>query len=71
MLTKKEIEVLKLRKKGLTQKEMAKRLKISQPAVSLFERSIRKKIKESVEVLDLLKGMGIKVNKKDGLVLIK
>ena len=36
MLTKKEIEVLKLRKQGFLQTEIASKLKISQPAVSNF-----------------------------------
>jgi len=36
MLTEKEIEVIKLKKKGLTQLEIAKKLKISQPSVSSF-----------------------------------
>ena len=66
MLTEKEIKVLELKKKGLKQKEIAAKLKISQPAVSLFERSIKKKIGESVEILSLLKERGIKLNKKDG-----
>lgn len=66
MLTEKEIKVLELRKKGLTQKKIAKKLKISQPAVSMFERSIRKKIKESVEVINLLKDMNIKFDKRNG-----
>ena len=53
-----------MRKKGLKQKEIAKKLKISQPAVSFFERSIKKKVRESTEVLDLLKEKGIKLNRK-------
>jgi len=60
VLTEKEAQVLKLRKEGLTQTEIAKRLKISQPAVSSFERSIAKKVKESVELLEFLKGIGMK-----------
>ncbi len=59
MLTTREIEVLKLRKNGLKQIEIAKRLKITQPAVSLFEKSAYRKIKDSVEVLRLAKDLGI------------
>jgi len=59
MLTKKEIEVLKLRKKGFKQVEIAKKLKISQPAVSFFERSISKKIKNSIKILNLAKEFDI------------
>lgn len=47
MLTKKEIEILELRKNNLTQVEIAQKLNISQAAVSGFERSARKKIKEA------------------------
>jgi len=62
-LTSKEIEVLKLRKKGFTQTEIASKLKISQPAVSSFERSISRKIRASLENIELIKGMGIEVKK--------
>ena len=61
MLTKKEIEVLKLRKKGLKQIEIAKKLKISQPAVSFFERSISKKIKNSIKILNLVKKFDVDI----------
>ena len=60
-LTEKEIEVLKLRSKGLKQSEIAKKLKISQPAVSLFEKNAYRKIKDSTEVLELTKKIGIKL----------
>ena len=63
MLTEREIEVLKLRKKGLKQTEIAKRLKISQPAVSAFENSISRKINSSIEILDLLKEMDVDLMK--------
>ena len=64
MLTKKEIEILKLRKKGLNQGEISKKLQISQPAVSLFERNIRRKLKDSVRDLEIIKELGIKYDKK-------
>ena len=60
MITKKEIEVLKLKKKGLTQLEIAKKLKISQPAVSSFYNNILKKIKDAEEILKLKKEIGFK-----------
>ncbi|MDP4039541.1 MAG: LuxR C-terminal-related transcriptional regulator [Candidatus Pacearchaeota archaeon] len=59
MLTEKEIEVLKLKKKGLTQLEIAKKLKISQPAVSSFYNNALKKIKDAEEVLKLKRELGI------------
>lgn len=61
MLSEKEIEVLKLRKQGLKQNEIAKKLKISQPAVSLFEKNAYRKIKDSTELLELIKKLGIKI----------
>lgn len=68
MLTKREIEILKLRKKGMNQKEIAKKLNIKQPSVSLFESNIRRKLKESANISDLLKEMEIKYDKKNGEV---
>ena len=56
-LTGKEIEVLKLRIKGLKQSEVAKKLKISQPAVSLFEKNTKRKISEAKEILQLIKNI--------------
>lgn len=63
MLTEKEIEVLTLRKNGFKQIEIAKKLKISQPGVSSFERSISHKIKDSVILLDLIKELEVDVSK--------
>lgn len=59
-LTEKEIEVLKLRNSNLKQNEIAKKLNISQPAVSLFEKNARRKIKDSIEILELIKKLKIK-----------
>ncbi len=59
MLTKKEIEVIKLKKKGLTQIEISKKLKISQPAVSGFYNNALRKIKQSKEILKIAKELGI------------
>ena len=64
MLTEKEIEVLKLRRKGLKQIEIAKKLDISQPSVSAFENKAYKKIKDSAEVLKIAKELGIDEDKK-------
>ncbi len=60
MITEKEIEVLKLKKENLTQAEIAKRLKISQPAVSSFYNSAIKKMRDAEEVLKIKKEMGVK-----------
>lgn len=53
MLTEKEVAVLKLKNKGLLQIDIAKKLKISQPAVSSFYNNALKKIKDAEEVLKL------------------
>jgi len=60
MLTEKEIKVLKLKKEGLTQSETAKKLKISQPAVSSFYNNALKKIKQAEEILRIKEELGIK-----------
>lgn len=59
MLTKKEKQVLELRRKGLKQSEIASRLKISQPAVSSFENNALRKIRASKKTMDFVKKLGI------------
>lgn len=61
MLTKREIEIITLRKKGLTQENISKKLKLSQPAVSKFESNVKKKIKDTTETIKIFKKMGIKI----------
>ena len=51
MLTRKEYQVLELRKKKLTQVDVASELGITQAAVSKFERSAISKIKDSMKTL--------------------
>jgi Tfx family DNA-binding protein len=53
MLTEKEIEVLKLRKLGLTQVEVSKKLEISQAAVSSFEKNAYRKIEDAKQTLKI------------------
>lgn len=60
MLTEKEITILKLRIKGFSQVEVAKQLKISQPAVSHFEKSAYKKIDDAKNMLKIVKELKIK-----------
>jgi len=62
-LTKRELEILELRNRRLTQQQIAKRLKITQPAISRMERNAHKKIKDAVETLNLIKKMGVKIEK--------
>lgn len=59
MLTKREIEVLSLKKKGLTQQGIAKKLDLSQPAVSKFYNNALRKIREAEEIVRLKKEMNL------------
>jgi transcriptional regulator len=60
MLTSKEIKVLELRAKKLTQVEVSKKLDISQAAISHFENNAHKKIKEAEQTLEVAKKLGLK-----------
>lgn len=62
MLTTKEIAVLELKQKGFTQVEIARKLKISQPAVSNFYNNAIKKIKDAKAVLKTSRKMGVHLN---------
>jgi transcriptional regulator len=53
MLTEKEINVLKLKKQNLTQNSIAKKLNITQPAVSKFYKNALNKIKQAQEILNI------------------
>ena len=59
MITKKEEQILELRKKGLKQNEIASKLKISQPAVSAFENNAIRKIRDSKKIMEFVKDFGI------------
>ena len=59
MLTKKEKQILELRKKGLKQNEIASKLKISQPAVSSFVNNALKKIRNAKKTIDFVKELRI------------
>jgi len=61
MLTKKEIGILKLKKKGLTQVEISKILKISQPAVSGFYNNALKKVREARKISEIAEKLKIKL----------
>jgi len=60
MITEKEKEVLRLKKEGYNQREIAKKLKISQPAVSNFYNNALWKIKDAEEIIKLKKELGVK-----------
>ncbi len=62
-LTEKEILVLQLRSEGLTQAKIARRLKISQAAVSDFETNAHKKLRDAEEMLNFAKKIGVKPQK--------
>ena len=59
MLTRKEKEILELRKKGFKQIDIAFKLKISQPAVSAFESNALKKIRNAKRILEFVKELGL------------
>ena len=61
MLTEKERKVLEFRKKGLKQVDIARKLNISQPAVSAFEANALRKIKEAAETVEFARDNGIKI----------
>jgi Tfx family DNA-binding protein len=64
MLTDKEIKVLELRQKGLTQVEVASKLGISQAAVSSFEKNALNKIRDAEMILQTARRLGVKTNQK-------
>ena len=59
MITKKEKQILELRKKGLKQNEIASKLGISQPAVSAFENNALRKIRSAKKIMEFVKDLGI------------
>jgi len=64
MITKKEIEVLKLKKNGLTQVQIAKKINIAQSTVSLYLTKAQRKIKQAREDLKIAKELGISVDEE-------
>ena len=64
MITEKEIRVLELRKKGMTQVDVALKLGISQGAVSSFEKNAMKKIEDAIEILEIDSSISKKMNKR-------
>ena len=65
MLTKKEIVVLELEKKGLIQLEIAKILKISQPAVSGFYNNALKKIMGARKISEIAEKLKVKLKEEE------
>ena len=59
MLTKKEKQILELRKKGFKQLDIASKLKISQPAVSAFESNALRKVRDAEKSIKFVKDFGI------------
>ncbi len=60
-LTERQIEVLRLRAKGLTQEEIARLLKTSRENVSIIEKRAQGNIKAARETLAALKTFGVSV----------
>ena len=65
MFTKRELEIMKLKKQGLTQMEIAEKLKIRQPSVSFFENKIKRKIREFYRASKIIKNLGIRYDKEN------
>jgi transcriptional regulator len=65
LLTKKEIKVLELRQQKLTQTEVAKKLDISQAAVSKFEKNAISKIRHALRTLEIAKKMKLEVEEDE------
>lgn len=65
MFTRKEIAIIELRKKNLTQSEVAKKLKITQAAVSKFEKNAFKKILDAKKIISLSDKMGVNVDEDE------
>ncbi len=61
MLTEKELQVLQRRARGESQQAIARALKISQAAVSKFERNAHRKILEATLLLSITKQLGITI----------
>jgi len=64
MITKKEKQILELRKRGLRQEQIASKLKISQPAVSAFENNALKKIRGAKKTMEFVKELGIEYDEE-------
>ena len=63
-LTEKELNVLLLREEGLLQQQIAKRLNITQSAVSRFEANAKAKIRDALTDLEVLRKLSIKHNEQ-------
>ena len=59
MITRKEKQVLELRKKGLKQSEIASKLRISQPAVSAFVNNALRKMLDAKAIIHFVEKLGI------------
>jgi Tfx family DNA-binding protein len=58
-LTKRQVEVLKMRKKGLTQEEIAKQLKTTRANVSILERRAYDNVKRAKATLETVNRLEI------------
>ena len=65
MLTKKEIEVLKMIKSGMKQCDISKKLKISQPAISVFKNKAYKKLQDARKLIKIFKEIGVNVEEDE------
>jgi len=59
LLTDRQIQVLKLRNRGLTQEEAAKQLKTTRENVSILESRARRNINRARATIETLEGLGM------------
>ncbi|MCX6660449.1 MAG: Tfx family DNA-binding protein [Candidatus Bathyarchaeota archaeon] len=61
LLTDRQIQVLRLRKRGLTQEETAKQLKTTRENVSILESRARRNITRARTTIEILEDLGVAV----------
>jgi len=59
LLTDRQIEILKLRRQGLTQKEIAKRLRTTRENINILESRAHRNIRRATETLEALDSLDI------------
>lgn len=60
-LSDRQIEILKLRRQGLSQKQTAELLKTTRENINILERRAYRNIKRAIDTLDILNRLGIAV----------
>ncbi len=61
LLSTRQIEILKLRKQGLTQKDIAGRLKTTRENINILESRAHRNIKRALATLEILEKLGLSI----------